>query len=69
MKAILEFNLPEDNADHLAAVAAPKMASIIWEWGQYLRDIDRYGRKYDIDSLRGEWVEMTSDLDIDSLYK
>ena len=31
MKAILEFNLPEDNESHKAAVFATEMAIVLWE--------------------------------------
>ena len=31
MKAILEFNLPEDNESHRAAVFATEMALVLWE--------------------------------------
>ena len=31
MKAILEFNLPEDNESHKAAVFATEMALVLWE--------------------------------------
>ena len=31
MKAILEFNLPEDEESHKAAVFATEMALVLWE--------------------------------------
>ena len=31
MKAILEFNLPEDEESHKAAIFATKMALVLWE--------------------------------------
>lgn len=37
MKAILEFNLPEDNEDYNQCVMAPKLAMALWEITHNLR--------------------------------
>ena len=37
MKAVLEFNLPEDRAEFQLAVNAAKWYSVCWEIDQYLR--------------------------------
>lgn len=37
MKAILEFNLPEENHEFLNATQGAKMKSILWEMREYLR--------------------------------
>ena len=42
MKAILEFDLPEDRDDHLLAVKAIDWYSVIWDLDQWLRDEIKY---------------------------
>ena len=37
MKAILEFNLPEDNIEYELVNNAGKMHSVLWEMDQWLR--------------------------------
>jgi len=37
MKAILEFNLPEEREDHLRAIKSLDMAICLHEWGEYMR--------------------------------
>lgn len=43
MKAILEFNLPEDDVEYNLASSATKMHSVLYQLDQYLRSIDKYG--------------------------
>tara|TARA_R110000803_G_scaffold77614_1_gene142475 strand:- start:1 stop:228 length:228 start_codon:yes stop_codon:yes gene_type:complete len=42
MKAILEFNLPEDRVDFELASEGSKMYSVIWEMDQWLRTQTKY---------------------------
>lgn len=42
MKAILEFNLPEDQSDFDLAVNAAKVQSTLWEFDQWLRAQYKY---------------------------
>ena len=42
MKAILEFNLPEENDEFDLAVNAVKWYSVCWELDQYLRGKTKY---------------------------
>jgi len=42
MKAILEFNLPEDNHEFANATQGAKMRSILWEMREYLRHRLKY---------------------------
>jgi len=42
MKAILEFNLPEDQAEYQMVNDASKMFSVIWEMKQWLRGQVKY---------------------------
>lgn len=43
MKAILEFNLPEDNHDFQASINGIKYQSAIWDYDQWLRSEMKYG--------------------------
>ena len=42
MKAILEFNLPEENDEFDLAINAVKWYSVCWELDQYLRSKTKY---------------------------
>ena len=42
MKAILEFNLPEDNHEFTNATQGAKMKSVLWEMREYLRHRLKY---------------------------
>lgn len=43
MKAVLEFDLPEDNWEFQAAINGSKYKSAIWEYDQWLRSEMKYG--------------------------
>jgi len=42
MKAILEFNLPEDEAEHYCAIKGTAMLNVLWELQQELRKLYKY---------------------------
>lgn len=42
MKAILEYNLPEDQEDFQLAANAAKWHSVCWDMDQYLRSNTKY---------------------------
>jgi hypothetical protein len=44
MKATLEFNLPEDQAEYDMAINAPKFYKIIWDMKQELRSKVKYAQ-------------------------
>lgn len=46
MKAIIEFDLPEDLPEYQAAVHATSLAIIIYDLDQWLRSEAKYGEKY-----------------------
>jgi hypothetical protein len=46
MKAILEFDLPEDNCNHILAVHAMDFALLAWDLDQYLREKLKYGHQF-----------------------
>jgi hypothetical protein len=41
-KAILEFNLPEDNQEFLLATKGIKFWDVLWSFDQYLREKTKY---------------------------
>ena len=43
MKAILEFNLPEDNSEFQTALRGAKYKAMLWDFDQKLRAIVKYG--------------------------
>jgi hypothetical protein len=47
MKAILEFNLPDDDQDFTLANNASKYWSSLWELDQHLRGLTKYGELSD----------------------
>ena len=42
MKAILEFNLPDDQSDFETAVNGYKWQLAVWDMNQYLRSVTKY---------------------------
>lgn len=42
MKAILEFDLPDDQSDFESAINGYKWESAMWEMNQYLRSVTKY---------------------------
>jgi len=72
MKAILEFNLPDDNVDYKLATNASKYHNFIWEMEQYLRTKTKYAPddlpqdKYDAyDEVREKFYELVNEMSID----
>ena len=52
MKAILEFNLPEEQAEHYCAIKGADMLNVLWDLKAELRGMLKYGEitseQYDI---------------------
>jgi hypothetical protein len=52
MKAIIEFNLPDDQAEHYCAIKGADMLNVLWELKAELRAMLKYGElpdaQYDI---------------------
>lgn len=46
MKAILEFNLPEDASEYAAANAGAGLRSVLWDFDQWLRQQLKYGHEF-----------------------
>ena len=47
MKAILEFNLPEEELEHMTAVRARSLVDVIYDLDKQLRDWLKYGNKFE----------------------
>lgn len=64
MKATLEFNLPEEQAEHYCAIKGADMLNVLWELKAELRSILKYG---EITSEQYEIVDKIQDFLISSL--
>ena len=65
MKAILEFNLPEDNSEHLAAIHGFDYWKCLWDIDQWCRSNLKHGNAMSTDQaleevrqMIGEWVNL-----------
>ena len=47
MKATLEFNLPEEQAEHYCAIKGADMLNVLWELRAELRGMLKYGELTD----------------------
>ena len=64
MKAILEFNLPEDQAEHYCAIKGADMLNVLWELKTELRSMLKYG---ELPEQQYEIVEKIQDFLFSSL--
>lgn len=69
MKAILEFNLPEDQHEYDVATQAPKMQSFLWDFSQQLRSWDKYHHDFKdandaLDKIRDEFYRLLNEHNI-----
>jgi hypothetical protein len=63
MKAILEFNLPEDQHEYDVVLQAQKMQSFLWEFSQQLRSWRKYHHDFKdandaLDQIRDEFYRL-----------
>lgn len=49
MKAHLEFDLPTDQGEFDLAINARALWSVLWEFDQELRDVEKHGQAMDAD--------------------
>ena len=62
MKAILEFNLPEDREDYITAVHAMDWALVVWDIEQQMCDWVSHGHNFkDADEVIDKMVEFVRD--------
>jgi hypothetical protein len=70
MKAILEFNLPEDHQQYAVFMQADRMQSFLWDFSQQLRSWDKYHNDFTdsndaLDKIRTEFYRLISQHNID----
>lgn len=58
MKATIEFNLPEEQSEHLAAVHAMDWKLVVWNFDQMLRRLI----KHDIPTTHAQLLEHLNEL-------
>ncbi len=66
-KVTFTYDLPEERNEHLIHVRAGEMFSAIWEFGQYLRRLQKYDHDYKttddlLEALKYEWADRTHHL-------
>jgi len=69
MKAILEFNLPDEQAEHYCAIKGADMLNVLWELKAELRGMLKYGelpeQQYEIvEKIQGYLIQSLNDHDI-----
>ena len=64
MKAIIEFNLPDDQAEHYCAIKGADMLNVLWELKAELRSMLKYG---ELPDAQYEIVEKIQDFLMSSL--
>ncbi len=69
MKAIIEFNLPEDQAEHYCAIKGADMLNVLWELKAELRSMLKYGelpeQQYKIvEQIQGYLIQCLNDNDV-----
>lgn len=69
MKAILEFNLPEEQAEHYCAIKGADMLNVLWELRAELRSMLKYGdlpdQQYEIvQKIQGYLIQCLNENDI-----
>lgn len=70
MKAILEFDLPEDNHEFQNATQGAKMKSVLWEMREYIRHRLKYDEyNYDqfevLDACQSKLIDLLFEENID----
>ena len=64
MKATIEFNLPEEQAEHYCAIKGADMLNVLWELKAELRSMLKYG---ELPDQQYEIVEKIQDFLLSSL--
>ena len=70
MKAILEFNLPEDQHEYDIATQAPRLQSFLWDFSQQLRSWYKYHNDFTdsndaLEKIREEFYRLLNTHNID----
>ena len=69
MKAILEFNLPEEQAEHYCAIKGADMLNVLWELRAELRAMLKYGELPDeqyeiVEKIQGFLIDSLNENDV-----
>jgi hypothetical protein len=69
MKAVFEFNLPEDQNEYEVMSQASKTQSFLWEFSQQLRSWYKYGHQFKdaddaVDKIREEFYRLLNEHDV-----
>jgi hypothetical protein len=69
MKATLEFNLPDEQAEHYCAIKGADMLNVLWELKAELRAMLKYGELPDtqyeiVEKIQGFLISSLDDNDI-----
>ena len=69
MKAILEFNLPEDQHEYNVVTQASKVQSFLWDFSQQLRSWYKYHHDFKdaddaLDKIREEFYRLLNEHEV-----
>lgn len=69
MKAILQYNLPDDQRDYDMAIQAPRTQSFLWDFSQQLRSWQKYHHDFKdaddaLDKIREEFYRLINEYNI-----
>lgn len=69
MKAIFEFNLPEDQHEYDVMNQASKMQRFLWEFSEQLRSWQKYGHKFEnaddaVEKIREEFYTLINNYEV-----
>ncbi|NBW29630.1 hypothetical protein EBR37_04580 [bacterium] len=69
MKAIFEFNLPEDQHQYDVMNQASKMQRFLWEFSEELRSWQKYGHKFEnaddaVEKIREEFYTLLNNYEV-----
>jgi hypothetical protein len=67
MKALLEFNLPEEREEFELHMKAGKVFSAVWDYAQWLRQVCKHGEpdKVDAEACRKMFYECLTENDVE----
>lgn len=69
MKAIFEFNLPEDQREYEVMSQASKAQAFLWDFSQQLRSWYKYGHQFKdaddaVDKIREEFYQLLNEHEV-----
>jgi hypothetical protein len=73
MKAILEFDLPEEQLEFETANNAQNMKGLVWDFGEQLRGWDKHGHNFKtaddaVDKIRAYFIQCINDYNLDATF-